>query len=686
MTKKQSSMEEQIPFPDEIAHLKDIKTKLDIAVREAYADVEKIDKNYMEAKQYMIDNRGDIDPHEMFQNERSLQQIDRTGAFAVGIWDKLSKQKESPYFARIDFCTHDEPAETKYYIGRFAFIHEEEPIIFDWRAPVSSMFYDCEVGDAFYEAPIGKIEGQLTLKRQFKIKNGALEYAIESSVNIRDDVLQKELSHTSDEKMKSIIATIQKEQNQIIRDERAKTIIIQGVAGSGKTSIALHRIAFLLYRLKDRLVAKNVTIISPNKVFGDYISTVLPELGEEPIAEISFYDIAWVQLGGVINFQQDKDPLETSDEAWAGRIRFKSTWDFVKLMNQYIAELPSFVFEPASCVFGRLSVRKEWIKNRFLSYKSYPIKKRLELIAEDINDRFISENYTGEEVPKVKAILKSLKAMLTIKSTVALYKHFYQWIGYPEMFSMQNKQTLEWADVFPFMYLYGAFEGLKVSTLIKHLVVDEMQDYTPIQYATINKLFPCQKTILGDFGQFVNPNHLHNLDDMMALYGDAHLVELNKSYRSTYEIINFAKSIQKVNKLEPMERHGEEPLIIGCVSADEELIKIKAMIEAFSKGGGVSLGIITKTNSEAQRLYELLSQNKQIQLITPNSTRFINGISITSIQMSKGLEFDEVIVVDANHDVYYNDCDRSLLYIAATRAMHKLTVLYVGKPSPYLSK
>ncbi len=690
--KPQSDRHETVPvvpssisFPDEVKHLAMIKEKLDAAVQAANDNVKKIDKEYADAKRYMAEYRGEIDPHEMFQNELALKQIDRTGAFAVGIWENLAKLKESPYFARIDFQTNGDAEAIKHYIGRFSFTHENELLILDWRAPMASMFYDYEIGSAGYEAPVGRIDGKLTRKRQFKIKNGMLEYAIESSVNIQDDVLQRELSHTSDEKMKSIIATIQKEQNQIIRNDKAKTMIIQGVAGSGKTSIALHRIAFLLYRYKDRLSANNVTILSPNKVFGDYIANVLPELGEEPICELSFWDIADEQLSSVIQFEPDKDLLETEDVKWAERVRYKSTIDFVRKIDEYIEELPRLIFASSGYTFGQFSVTEDWIQNRFFAYQTYPIKKRLELIANDIQDHFESANFMGEEIPRAKIILKSLTAMLKMKNTLALYKHFYQWLGHPHLLVLPKKQTLEWSDVFPFLHLHGAFQGLKENKLMKHLVVDEMQDYTPIQYAVINRIYSCQKTILGDFGQSINPNHLYTLAQLQELYSNADLIELNKSYRSTYEIITFAKSIGQAEKLEPMVRHGDVPMVISCADKQEELHKIKAKLNDFLQSDGVSLGIILKTNSAAKELFDILKQDYEIQYVSMDSTHFANGISVTSVQMSKGLEFDEVIVPDVSEDGYYSNYDRSLLYIACTRAMHKLTLLYTGKPSHFLS-
>ncbi|WP_246927072.1 HelD family protein [Clostridioides difficile] len=666
-------------FPDEIAHLIDINNKLDDAFKKAENLVDKLDKDYMDTKMYMVKNRGEIDPHEMFQNEQGLKQIDNYGAFTIKVRDKIDKIKDSPYFARIDFRLKDMDDESKYYIGRFAFDYEDELIILDWRSPIASMFYDYEIGKAGYDAPIGWVDGEITRKRQFKIKNGKLEYALESSINIQDDILQKELSHTSDEKMKSIISTIQKEQNQIIRNDKAHTLIIQGVAGSGKTSIALHRIAFLLYRFKDKISANNVIILSPNKVFGDYISNVLPELGEEPLCELSFENIAEVQLDRVINFESEKDPLEINDAKWAERVRFKSTFDFVKLIDYYIKQMPNKIFIPKDYNFGSFTAKSDWIQSRFEAYNRYPVKKRLEKVAEDIHYKFESDNIMEEDLPKLKSILKSLNGMLTIKNTLTLYKDFFKQMNLSNMFVMATKKTLEWSDVYPFIYIHAAYEGIQEDKIIRHVVIDEMQDYTPIQYAVINLLFKCKKTILGGFGQLVNPNHTHTLDDMRQLYNEGELVTLNKSYRSTFEIINFAKKVQDVSSLEPIERHGEEPALVKCTNKQDEVSKIKIEIEEFKKSDNATLGIILKTDSDAEVIYNALKQEYSVNLISSESSSFTKGVSITSIKMSKGLEFDEVIIPSVNSKTYYSDYDRSLLYIACTRAMHKLKLTYTGE-------
>ncbi|MDR2903779.1 MAG: ATP-binding domain-containing protein [Clostridiales bacterium] len=668
---------ETIPFPDEIEYLATINQKLEDAMREADLSVGRTDKEYMDTKHYMVKNRGEIDPHEMFTTELELKRIDDRGAFAVRMRDKIAKLKDSPYFARIDFQAEDESSPEAYYIGLFSFDYDGELLISDWRAPIASMFYDHEVGAANYIAPAGQIKGELTRKRQFKIKNGCMAYALESAVSIQDDVLQRELSSTSDEKMKSIISTIQKEQNQIIRNENSGTLIIQGVAGSGKPSIALHRVAYLLYRFKEKLTANNVTILSPNKVFGDYIANVLPELGEEPIYEISFQDIAEVQLQGVIGFEADKDPLTTADTAWAERVRYKSTLGFVKTMDAFIERMSDFIFEPTDYGSERFTATAEMIGERFRTYKKYPVKRRLQMIADDLHDRFTVYNFMEDTVPRKSTILSALSKMLKYKDTLSIYKEFYQQNNLTELFVQPKKKTLEWNDVYPFLYLHAAFAGLKESGVIKHLVVDEMQDYTPMQYAVLNRLFACQKTILGDFGQLVNPNHQHTLEDLRQVFDGAEFTALTKSYRSTFEIISFAKQIKAGSVIDAIERHGEKPAIIRCTNKMDEIKQIRKRIRTFAESEFAAMGIITKTDDDAKILYELLADD-QIHLLSPDSDGFSNGVTITSIRMSKGLEFDEVLIADADSKNYCSEYDRSLLYIACTRAMHRLTLLYTG--------
>ena len=671
-------------FPDEARHLEIIKIKLDHALKRCDETIQGYDDEYRESKRYLANYRSEIDPKEIFSNELSIKQIEKLGNFAVRTREKLAKLTNSPYFARMDFRYADDEESKVFYIGQFSFEDEQKILIYDWRAPIANMFYDFELGKAAYDAPVGRIEGELTRKRQFKIQSGQMEYVLESAINIQDDVLQRELSHTSDEKMKAIIATIQREQNRIIRNTQADTLIIQGVAGSGKTSIALHRVAFLLYRHREQLSASNVVIVSPNRVFADYISNVLPELGEEPIWEMSFSDIAAIQLNGIIGFKQEKDPNETNDVEWAQRVHFKSSYSFITMMDKYLDEVSESYFEPSDYTHGRFFVPKLWIKHRHQAYKGLPIKRRFEEIASDLFDRLEADNIRGEELPSKKAIIKALTAMFRIKSTMALYQDFYQKIKAPHMLVLPDKKALEWADVYPFLYFHHAFEGLKANRLARHLVIDEMQDYTPVQYAVIGMLFPCKKTILGDTGQSVHPYHTFSLEDFQKLYGRSEIVTLNKSYRSTCEIMAFARNILNIPGLEAIERHGEKPAIIRCCSPQEEIKKIKQRMDAFGDGFYVTLGIVLKTQSQAKALYEVLIQDYPVHLLTPDSEEFANGITITSVRMSKGLEFDEVIIPSASNNTYHTDSDRHLLYIGCTRAMHRLSFIYSGELTPLI--
>ncbi|MCH5352375.1 MAG: helicase, partial [Acutalibacter sp.] len=383
---RQEPIDLEASFPGETAHLQDIEKRVWAELEDAQDRVDRMEEEQRELQMYMAEHRGEGDAKEMFQTERIMQDVNASGTSAVLYLNRLKKVQDSPYFARIDFRP-EEGEEASYYVGLYAFRHEKKLFIIDWRSPVASMFYDFETGPASYTAPEGTFSGELTLKRQFKIKNGQMEFAFDSSQNIQDDILQQELAHTSDEKMKSIISTIQKEQNRIIRDEKADVMIIQGVAGSGKTSIALHRVAFLLYRFRDTIKAQNVTIISPNKVFGDYIAGVLPELGEEPIFEASLEDLALIQIEEGVDFIGDRNPLEYDDPAWTRRVRFKGTADFVRQMDEFVEKLPELAFRPQDFIFGDFSVPADWIKDRVNIYRRFPLMKRLEQVADDIYSR-----------------------------------------------------------------------------------------------------------------------------------------------------------------------------------------------------------------------------------------------------------------------------------------------------------
>jgi len=677
---------------DEKKHLDKVEERLNTALTLILRQIEDYANDTLNIKRYLYQNLAQFDAAEKAANRMAVSDNITFGEKAVKERERLQKLILSPYFGRIDFTEAGEQSEP-FYIGVHSFVDPATsyPVIFDWRAPISSIFYDFEVGPAFYIAPMGRIEGALTLKRQYKIRQSQMEYMIESSLNIGDELLQKELSQSSDDKMKNIVATIQREQNAIIRNEAAKVLIIQGAAGSGKTSIALHRVAFLLYRYRDTLNANNVMIISPNKVFGNYISNVLPELGEENISELSFDDIAANILAPKYRYQTFFEQVESlmaaNDTESIVRIEFKATNLFVEQLQSYLEQVNETCFIPTDLAFGDFYVSKEELLSHYLSLEKLPVKKRLRTIADNLIEKYY-RNYNKKINAAVsRQIRSSIQQMFQFSDTLALYKQFYRSIGQDDLFRPVGKNIIEFCDVYPLIYTQLYFEGLKQDyKSIQHLLVDEMQDYTPVQYAVLARLFSCKMTILGDSYQSVNPYSSSSAEKIEPYFAGCSCMELCRSYRSTIEITRFTQRILENKKLIPIERHGEAPTITECPTQQEQLDKILQLIEEFQQSGYASLGIICKSQQQAKLLREqLYAVHKDITLLNFESREFREGIIIASVHMSKGLEFDQVIVPDASDGFYQTQLERSLLYIACTRAMHKLTLVCWGKATRFLA-
>lgn len=666
-------------FPEEKIHLDATIDKLNEQLQELDEKVKFYEEEFKESKKYLSSNISEMDAMEILSNEKSISQIVNSGDFISKRKEKIKMLIDTPYFARIDFMYHGDDEVEKIYIGRSAFMDNlGEMIIYDWRAPISGMYYDFELGNASYDAPIGKIDGNITLKRQFKILKSNIEYVLESNISIGDEILQKELSNTSDQKMKNIVSTIQKEQNRIIRNEKNNTLIIQGVAGSGKTSIALHRVAYFLYKYRENLSAENIAIISPNKVFANYISNVLPELGEEPIIQLDLEDIATKELDNKLDFEkfieQVNELLEIDDKDKIQRINYKSSLEFISLLDDYINYIDINNFNEENLILDEICIEKEFIRDRYNSYNKKPIMERFNKIAEDIIEKVKLEKIS-EKIPSKGEIRKKLLVMCKYKNTLDLYRNFFRYINKEELFKFKSKNILEYNDVFPYIYLKIFIEGINKRNNIKHLVVDEMQDYTPIQYMVLKNMYKCKQTLLGDFGQCINPYNSNSVKLLLDMFEDSEVVILNKSYRSTYEIIRFAQNILKQN-IEPIQRNGEKPKIIKCENLQEELKEIENIIIKFNKSSYSTLGIMCKTPMHANEIYNKLSQKYDVNLLCSDSLEFKDGITISTIHMSKGLEFDEVIIPTVDSSLYKTEYDKNLLYIATTRAMHKLTLTH----------
>lgn len=638
-----------------------------------------------EYKDYIWSNK-DIDPHEIRSMRESILNHFALGESVINKRKRLTKILAIPYFGRIDFLEKKENSKVMpTYIGIHTFYDPESraTLIHDWRAPVSSMFYDHELGEAGYRSPSGEIKGVISLKRQYRIRGGKMEFMIESALTVHDDILQKELSSNADDKMKNIVATIQREQNRIIRNEDIRTLIIQGVAGSGKTPIALHRIAYLLYTFRDSISSKDILIISPNKVFSDYISNVLPELGEETVPETSMEQI----LSGVLEhkykyqtyFGLVNELLEKPSSSLIDRIAYKASFGFISELDKFILHIENTYFKAADVKLTKyITIPAPFIEEQYLRFNRYPIRRRFDAMADYMLDMLKIQYAFTVTTAGRNLLKKEIRLMFAGNNDIQVYKDFFKWTNNPGMFKMRKGHTLEYSDLAPLAYLHLALEGNGNQPFrVKHLLIDEMQDYSPIQYKVIQKLFPCRKTVLGDAGQSVNPYGSSTAETIQKSLTASEIMKLCKSYRSTFEITDFAQKIHPNAELEPVARHGEKPQILQFGSAVEELSGIMGLISTYRKSGYKSLGIICKTEQQAREMADVLkSYANDISFLSSQSSAFVQGIVITSAHMAKGLEFDEVIIPQTDERNYRSEIDKSMLYVAVTRAMHRLTLTF----------
>jgi len=647
-----------------------------------------------EYKDYLWSNK-DIDPHEIRSMRESILNHFAIGESVIDKRKRLGKLLDIPYFGRIDFQEKQINEQiTPIYIGIHSFYDHKNNVnlIYDWRAPISSMFYDFQLGETSYNTLDSKIQGNISLKRQYHIRKGKMKYMIESSMTINDDILQKELGTNADDKMKNIVATIQREQNLIIRNDDAPVLIIQGVAGSGKTSIALHRIAYLLYAHKGNISSKNILIISPNKVFADYISNVLPELGEESVPEASMEQILSAILDNKYKYQsffeQVAQLLDKPEKSLIDRIHYKSTFEFISLLDKFIVHIENNYFRAKDVKVTKFfTVPAEYIKEQFHRFHRYPVRQRFEVMTDYIVESIYIQYRITLITSERNILKKEIKNMFAGNNDLQVYRDFFQWIEAPNMCKIRKNHTLEYADLAPLAYLRISLEGLKANSHVKHLLVDEMQDYSPIQYKVLLKLFPCRMTILGDAHQSVNPFGSSTADMIRKALIRGKIMKLCRSYRSTYEITELAQKIRKNNELEVVERHGEKPEMFAYKDKENEYKGISTIIDKFNKSDYESLGIVCKNELQALELYEdIKGLNNDIYFLSSRSDTFVKGIIVTSTHMAKGLEFDEVIIPFANDKNYNSETDRNMLYIAVTRAMHRLSLTYYGRISKFISE
>ncbi len=679
----------------------------------------------------------------------------------------LKKIKDKPYFARIDFTAKGESIE-KLYIGKLSILdsNSQEPIIIDWRAPISNLYYDGRVGESSYDSPGGMVEGTISLKRQYFIENKELKKYSDIDLKANDELLQVALEEKADDRLKNIVATIQGEQNNIIRADMNKALIVQGVAGSGKTTIALHRIAYLIYNCDKEFNPEDFMIIAPNKFFLNYISNVLPDLGVENVKQYTFEDLAYEIIGKKLKISDSNEKLVTIvnkefDEINNGDIntiiqesKLKSSIEFKNVVDGFLKELEENYLPKKDFLLENVRImRYENIQKLFVeTYKDLDFEKRINEVKKHIfskiknNKQVIEDTIIAKRTARINAMLKDetlteeeqrekrieifeetekvLKQLdkndikivdsyfneIIKKDAIGHYKDFIENYIFDKLdnevlgtylvrntMRNLNKNEVTFEDLAPIIYIHYKIYGTKVKSKLRHVIVDEAQDYGEFQFSTLKTILKSNSmTILGDIAQGVHSyrgiENWKKFIDIEFPERDAVYTTLEKTYRTTKDIMYKAnKVIEKLPEFEKQFIVKGEPVIdkkdsINIKKMENEDETITACLEKineYSSSGFKSIAIIGKDMNECKMIKKKIEKyNKDIKLIQSKDSEYHAGISIVPSYLAKGLEFDSVILFNVNSENYKNTVlDIKLLYVAITRAMSKLDVFYTGKIS-----
>lgn len=575
---------------------------------------------------------------------------------------KYTKILDNAYFGRVDFKTEEELINV--YIGLHGLHSDSKNYIFDWRAPISSLFYDYTVGSAEYEAPLGNIKGNIELRRQYKIESGNIKRIIESDINIDDEILQEVLSSNSSDKMKNIVTTIQKEQNAVIRNTKDKYLIVQGVAGSGKTSVALHRIAYLLYK-EENLNYNNVLIFSPNNVFSEYISEVLPELGEENVLNTTFNDLVKSYIKNQKNTETFSEFLERKYESISNNDNEDCLYT-KKELDEFIKQfLSKSILKKGITINGLYFNQFELNELLTNKYKKLPFLERIDNIAEYIcNSLNISVKKN-----KIKIKNRLLKEIDIELNPINIYKLFLD----SKNSNKEISKQIYYDDLVNIIYIYFELNGYPYNTNVKHIIVDEAQDYSKLQFLILKKIFPyAYFTILGDINQAINPYCEYNsLKEINPIFDNkACYIELSKTYRSSAEIIDFSNKILDIKNVSSVRGKSGYPVVLKNEKITTKRI-INDIIE-MKKDGMKTIAIITKNEKTAKKLYKKVKENDDSIGFTLN-TITKDCIAILPSYIAKGLEFDGVIICNDLEEKYTKQ-ENKLFYVVCTRAQHKLII------------
>lgn len=684
----------------------------------------------------------------------------------------LYTARSKPYFARIDFQEAGTNQTENLYIGKMSLARDEdqEIVIVDWRAPIANLYYEGRLGSSTYQCPDGTIEGELLLKRQFSINNGKLEEIFDIDITTNDEFLQTYLGANAENRLKEIVSTIQEEQNKIVRAPMWKPLIVQGVAGSGKTTIALHRIAYLIYTFEKSFEPENFMIIAPNRLFLNYISEVLPELGVDRVKQTTFEDFAMELIGKkfkltdandklnmFVNHNATKEQIAHNDAVRQASV-LKTSMYFKDIIDEYIKGIEQAFIPKHDITLGTITIFSyEEINELFLTqYGMWPIARRMNelkksivtrlktskqqiisqiesecdrktarakatITNEDERKKLIREAFEKKDrvLAKIEKISKTLvKEYVESLPKLSPYQYYKDLVEdkitfdrivskyadkevceFTRQYTLDilNSKILELEDLAPIIYLKYKIYGMDEKIPVKHIVIDEAQDFSAFQFYVLKKIVKESSfTILGDLCQGIHSYRgVRQWEEIVNEVFEGKKCEfltLEQSYRTTVEIMEAANDVigkmknTSFIKAKPVIRHGGPVELIPMPNIDDVAVNMVEKIISFKKTGHKTIAVICKTMEECEELLPLLKKaDKNISIITGNEKEYKSGIVIVPSYLSKGLEFDVVLISNANNENYTeNELDIKLLYVAMTRPLHKLCIYYIREKSSLL--
>ena len=647
----------------------------------------------------------------------------------------IQKIKEKPYFARIDFKEDKKSTKDKLYIGKIGVTDlDGKVVVTDWRAPVSTLYYDSNLGQVEYDAPYGKIHGELSLKRQIIIQNRKIESIFDVDSVSDDELLKPYLGASADSRLKNIVASIQGEQNEIIRKNIEKNLIVQGVAGSGKTTVALHRIAYLMYNNSEKYKANQFMVIGPNKFFINYISNVLPDLDASNAVQLTYEELASNFIGEKISYEDSTKKLNDIIDGrdTISNVKYKTTLEYKDLLDNYLKQIEYDIIPENGLVINDICVlSKDEILDVYKQTHGESIKQRLDIVSKRLANNIKNDDniysrvksqmdaleFSQTDVEERRKIIKKeldmlkdlnntgfekqLKKLLDISNlkVIPIYLNFVESVdNIPQLIrdttiKSLKSRVIENEDIAPIMYIKLKYFGNEDYKNIKCVVVDEAQDFGVFSYYILrNVLNQANFSIFGDLAQGIySYRAIDKWEDIQSkIFEDSEYLNLRKSYRTSIEIMSEANKISSAINLgeaKPVIREAG-PVIKTKVDVKNKNEYIKNKVQEYLNNGYKSIAIVYKNQTEMAKISKLLKENNiENEIIYKDQEKYNGGVCILTSYLSKGLEFDVVIVADTDESNYDSDnvLDMKLLYVAMTRALHKLELIYTDKICKYLN-